>query len=88
MPIHIVGDDGTELPAGEKGAVVFFDGDRTSSTTATREDARAATTAGWRTLGDVGRLDEDGYLYLTDRGVHDHQRAASTSTRGRSRTCS
>jgi long-chain acyl-CoA synthetase len=67
-PAHIVGPDGSELPVGEEG-VVYFEGgrtfeyhnnpDATASMTMTRE--------GWRTLGDIGRLDADGYLYLTDR---------------------
>ena len=32
--------------------------------------ARCGTTAGWSWLGDVGHVDEDGYLYLTDRASH------------------
>ena len=67
---HIVGDDGEELPPGEEGVVYFAGGrpfeyhndpDKTASVTNDR---------GWRTLGDIGRLDEDGYLYLTDRQAH------------------
>jgi long-chain acyl-CoA synthetase len=67
---HIVGPDGQELPPGEEGVVYFAGGrpfeyhndpDKTASVTDHR---------GWRTLGDIGRLDEDGYLYLTDRQAH------------------
>ena len=67
---HIVGPDGEELPPGEEGAVYFAGGrpfeyhndpDKTASVTNDR---------GWRTLGDIGRLDDDGYLYLTDRQAH------------------
>jgi acyl-CoA synthetase (AMP-forming)/AMP-acid ligase II len=67
---HIVGPDGEELPPGEEGVVSFAGGrpfeyhndpDKTASVTDHR---------GWRTLGDIGRLDEDGYLYLTDRQAH------------------
>jgi long-chain acyl-CoA synthetase len=67
---HVVGPDGEELPPGEEGVVYFAGGrpfeyhndpDKTASVTDRR---------GWRTLGDIGRLDEDGYLYLTDRQAH------------------
>ena len=32
--------------------------------------AEAMHSAGWMTLGDIGHVDEDGYLYLTDRKSH------------------
>jgi fatty-acyl-CoA synthase len=69
-PAHVVGPDGEELGPGHEG-VVYFEGGRpfeyhnNASATATMVNDR-----GWRTLGDIGMLDEDGYLYLTDRQAH------------------
>jgi acyl-CoA synthetase (AMP-forming)/AMP-acid ligase II len=65
--IHIVGDDGEELPVGEAGTIWFggnaeFEYHNDPDKTAESRDPR-----GWSTLGDVGRLDDEGFLYLTDR---------------------
>ena len=65
--LHVCDEAGRELPAGEEGLVYFGgagsfeyhnDPDKTASVTHPQ---------GWTTLGDVGRVDDDGYLYLTDR---------------------
>jgi fatty-acyl-CoA synthase len=68
--IHICDDEGQELPTGGVGTVYFEDtanifeyhGDQEKTTSVAHPDHPT-----WRTLGDVGRVDDDGYLYLTDR---------------------
>jgi long-chain acyl-CoA synthetase len=66
-PAHVTDAEGVELPIGEVGQVWFegptrfeYHGDATKT-------AEAFDHRGWASLGDMGRLDDDGYLYLTDR---------------------
>ena len=65
--IHIVGDDGAELPVGEEGQIWFEAWNRFEYHNDPAKTAAAWNDRGWSTLGDVGRLDDEGYLYLTDR---------------------
>jgi acyl-CoA synthetase (AMP-forming)/AMP-acid ligase II len=67
--LHIVDDEGVEVAVGEEGGVYFggagsagFEYHNDPQKTA---DGRMAN--GWSTLGDIGKVDEDGFLYLTDR---------------------
>lgn len=66
--IHIMNEEGSELPIGEVGEV-FFENPANNFEYYKEPDKTAATRndRGWISVGDIGHVDEAGFLYLSDR---------------------
>jgi len=65
--IHICDERGEELPSGAEGEIYFENGHSFAYHNAPEKTAAARNARGWTTLGDIGRLDADDFLHLTDR---------------------
>lgn len=68
--IHICDDAGEEVPVGETGTVYFADGQDFAYHNDPDKTAASRNRQGWTTLGDVGHVDSENFLYLTDRKAH------------------
>jgi len=66
-PVHIVDADGIELGPEEVGQVWFESPTTFEYHGDPEKTASAFDEHGWSSLGDMGKVDADGYLYLTDR---------------------
>lgn len=65
--VHVCDDDGNEVPVGEVGTIFFESEAQFEYHNDPEKTASSRMGNGWSTLGDMGRVDEDGFVYLTDR---------------------
>lgn len=65
--VRICDENGDEVPPRTEGTVYFEGGPSFSYHNDPDKTSDATNKHGWTTLGDVGWVDEDGFLYLTDR---------------------
>ncbi|NWG53104.1 MAG: acyl-CoA synthetase [Hydrogenophilaceae bacterium] len=70
--VHVCGEAGEELPVGQDG-VIYFEGSTAfeyHNDPKKTAESRHPAHPDWSTLGDIGHVDADGYVYLTDRKAY------------------
>ncbi len=65
--LHILDDDGRELPPGEIGQIYFSGGGTFEYLNDPDKTRQAVNAQGWCTYGDLGHVDAQGFLFLSDR---------------------
>jgi acyl-CoA synthetase (AMP-forming)/AMP-acid ligase II len=67
VEIRLVDDAGRDVPPGEEGEILSRGPDQFLGYMDPAMDAEAFDADGWFRTGDIGRLDPEGYLVITDR---------------------
>jgi len=65
--VRVVGEQGKPLPSGQVGEIVVKGPQLMKGYLKNAEATRQAIRNGWLYTGDLGRMDEDGLLYIVDR---------------------
>jgi len=65
--VHIVGESGEELGPDQIGRIYFSGAANFAYLNDPEKTKSAYNDKGWATYGDIGHVDRDGYLYLSDR---------------------
>lgn len=68
--LHVCGPDGEELPPGQDGLIYYENDILPTYHKDPAKTAEAMHPNGWMTLGDIGHVNEEGFLFLTDRKSH------------------
>lgn len=68
--LHIMGPAGEELPAGQDGEIYFEGGPAFEYYRDPEKTAQSRNALGWTAVGDIGHVDAEGFLYLSDRRAH------------------